>query len=185
MGAHRRTPLRRQKAIQPLLAGSSVVLMLVCAVALAMAVLRDPPAPPPGTPIGAAVARSQGEPNWVDVLAGLDAARSAAFGSGDRAALREVYVGGSPALETEARLIRRYAREGLRVEGLLMDVGDVRLLEARRDRVVLRVRDRVAGGALVDAAGSESELAEDAWSSHRITLRQVAGGWRIAAVTAA
>jgi hypothetical protein len=186
MGAHRRTPLRRQRAIQSLLAGSSVMVMVVCAVALAMAVLHDPPARTPGTPVGAAaVTRSEGEPNWVDVLAGLDAARAAAFGSGDQAALSEVYVGGSPALETETRLIRRYAREGLRVEGLLMDVGDVRLLEARGDRAVLRVRDRVAGGALVDAAGSESELAEDAWSAHRITLRQVAGEWRIAAVTAA
>lgn len=159
--------------------------MLACAGLLAVAMLHGPSPRPSRTPVNAAVATSEPEPNWVDVLAGLDAARAAAFGSGSQEALGEVYVGGSAALDTEARLIRRYAREGLRVEDLLMDVSDVRLVERRGGRVVLRVRDRVAGGAVVDAAGLETQLAGDAWSSHRITLTEVAGEWRIAAVSAA
>jgi len=168
----------------------SLLLVLAGALVLGAAVVARP------DPTGASRSTGPGTPSprsagaeittdWFDVLAGLDASRAEAFRAGDPATLTEVYTGGSDALAADRRLLRRYARRGLRVHGLRMEVVDLRLVGHTPGRATLRVRDRVGAGHVVDAEGRRTRLPADGFSEHRIVLVRTDTGWRIRSVAVA
>ncbi|MPZ97052.1 MAG: hypothetical protein GEU96_19615 [Propionibacteriales bacterium] len=158
----------------------SVALALSSVTGLAYALAERPEGRPSGTAAPAPPRPAPAGEDWVAVLAGLDAARAQAFAHRDEAALHRVYTAGAADLEADRRLLRRYAERGLTVHGLEMEVVDLRLLARHPDRAVLRVRDRVVGGTVVDQTGRTTDLPDDSVSSHRITLVRGVGGWRIA-----
>ncbi|HET7326303.1 MAG TPA: hypothetical protein VFJ14_03375 [Nocardioidaceae bacterium] len=166
----------------------SLLLLLTSAVGLGVALARsassDGARPPRSAAPPSASQRAAREgvhaADWVQVLARLDARRSAAFAAGDAAALGRVYVDGSPALRTDRRLLRRYADRGLHVTGLRLRVAAVRLLAVGETHAVLQVRDRVAAGRVEDDDGNARPLGDDTWSRHRLRLERGGDGWRIA-----
>lgn len=163
----------------------SLVLALASSGALGVALIRSAESPDASA---GAVGRSTADParpairfvDWVEVLHRLDARRSRAFARGEPALLDQVYVARSPELRRDRGLLRRYRERGLRVTGLRMGVGDLRLLERGDGYAVLRVRDRVSGGRVEDRSGGTRRLAGDAWSRHLIRLERARAGWRIA-----
>jgi hypothetical protein len=127
----------------------------------------------------------------VDVLHGWDLARARAYASGDVAGLRSLYVDGSTAGTTDARILRAFLRRGLRVEGMRMQLLAVEVLAHGRNRWRLRVTDRlhgavaVAGSGPVAGSGARTPLPRDEASTRTITLqrRQGVGQWQVARVT--
>jgi hypothetical protein len=148
------------------------------------------PRPAAGTEPPAATATGQWTAgHWATVLAGLDRRRARAYAAGDPALLRAVYVRGSAALRRDQRLLARYARRGLRVDGLRMHVADLRVRTRRPDVVALEVRDRVAAGTVTGHGHRplshplDRPLAADDLDTRLLTLRRVDRGvWLVAAV---
>lgn len=186
MARHVRTAARRSRRLRLLLLSLALSLAGSGALAAALVGVGTPanPRAQPGPTDRTAVDPVQ-LTDWVDVLAGLDTARSRAFRDGDPAALRQVYTAGSTALRADQRLLSRYAEQGLRVEQLRMDVVDLRLLDRTAGRAELRVRDRVRGGRVVDREGRATALPADDISDHSITLVRTPDGWRIGRLEAA
>jgi hypothetical protein len=120
--------------------------------------------------------------HWRTVLARLDRQRARAYAAADPALLRTVYLPGSAALRRDQRLLARYARRGLHVDGLRMHVADLRVRAGRPGLAVLRVRDRVAAGT-VTGQGHRRPLPADDLDTRLLTLRRVDRGvWLMAAV---
>lgn len=118
-----------------------------------------------------------------DVLRSWDDARSAAFASGDVAALRGLYVLGSAAGTADVRTLRAYVARGLRVEGMRMQVLSLDVLSADGGRLRLRVTDRLADGAVAVGTGTGVALPADAASTRVVELvRADDGSWRVASV---
>jgi hypothetical protein len=115
----------------------------------------------------------------VAVLRDWDRRRAGAWASGDVAGLRSLYVARSTAGERDATRLARWLDQGLRVRRLETQVLRVRVLAERRDRLVLAVTDRIARAEVA----SGLRLPGDGPSTWRITLRRVAGAWRVAAVS--
>ncbi len=174
------------------LAAASVVAMLASAGVLASVVHERLSAAESGGALvqsrreGAGVGAGDG---WRAVLATLDRRRAAAYDAADPELLARVYVRGSPALRRDRHLLTRYRERGLRVRGLRMDVSSLRVRRARGDRVVLVVRERLAGGT-VTGPRSHRPLPGDDADRRVLVLRRVDDrgdhrNWRIAAVRAA
>lgn len=202
----RRGPAGRVGTGARLAALASVALMLTSAVALGSAVTdagtvapspaaAAPPEPGRGA-TGQSTAPTRPHPavthtpgaavsaagRWRTVLAGLDHRRARSYAAAEPGPLRSVYVRGSSALRRDRRLLAHYARRGLRVRGLRMHVADLRVRTARPGRVVLLVRDRVAGGVVV-GDGRRRALRHDDLDRRLLTLRRVDRGvWLVAAV---
>lgn len=124
-----------------------------------------------------------GEPA-VPVVTVLDrwaAARSAAWSTGDVTALRGLYTRGSPAGRADVRMLRRYLDRGLRVAGLQTQLFSARVLASRRDRLVVRVVERVTGGVAVDGDRC-AELPRDRPVTRTVSLRRVGDRWRVATI---
>jgi hypothetical protein len=125
-----------------------------------------------------------------DVLRSWDDARSAAFASGDVAALRGLYVPGSAAGTADVRMLRAYLGRGLRVEGMRMQVLSLDVLSRDGGRLRLRVTDRLADGAVAVGAGTGVRLPADAVplpadaASTRVVelVRADDRSWRVASV---
>lgn len=118
-----------------------------------------------------------------DVLRSWDDARSAAFASGDVAALRGLYVPGSAAGTADVRTLRAYLGRGLRVEGMRMQVLSLDVLSRDGGRLRLQVTDRLADGAVAVGAGTGVALPADAASTRVVELvRADDGSWRVASV---
>lgn len=115
------------------------------------------------------------------VLAEWDARRARAWARGDPRALRDLYVTGSGAGAADVRLLRRYARRGLRVTGLQTQVLDLRVTTQRPDRLDLLVTDRLVGGVAV-GSGTEVPLPRDLPSRRRVVLVRVDGEWLVSRV---
>jgi hypothetical protein len=115
------------------------------------------------------------------VLHSWDDARSGAWATGDAAALRRLYVGGSAAGRADVRLLRRYLARGLVVRHLRMQVFAVRVMRRADGILRMRVTDRVAGGVAVTGR-HRLRLPVDRPTTHNIVLRRVAGEWRVASV---
>ncbi len=114
----------------------------------------------------------------VAVLREWDRRRAAAWASGDRAALRSLYVPRSTAGDRDVGRLSRWLDQGLRVRRLETQVLRARVLEERTGVVVLAVTDRIARAV----ASSGWWLPVDAPSSWRITMRRFEGEWRVATV---
>ncbi|MGH3367648.1 MAG: hypothetical protein ACRDOY_10630 [Nocardioidaceae bacterium] len=122
-----------------------------------------------------------GPPSWRRVLAGLDALRAQAYAASEPRLLRRVYTPGSPALRADQRLLRRYQRRGLRVIRLRLQVTDLQVRARRGASLVLRVRDRVSDGVVLGGP-TRRRLPADEFDTRTISMRRVAGEWRVSAV---
>lgn len=116
-----------------------------------------------------------------EVLADWDARRAAAWADGDVAALRGLYVTGSPTGRADAEMLAAYVDRGLRVDGLATQVLALEVLDQAADELTVRVTDRIVGGAVVGAAGRRV-LPRDRPSTRTLALRRVAGEWLMATV---
>lgn len=136
----------------------------------------------PGHDVGQGVGQDVGQDlAAAAVLRSWDTARGRAFASGDVAALRMLYVAGSPAGTSDVRLLRAYLRRGLRVEEMRMQVLGLEVLDERDRRLRVRVTDRLAGAVAVGEDG-RWPLPRDRASTRVVELRRVAGEWRVRSV---
>jgi hypothetical protein len=114
-----------------------------------------------------------------DVLHAWDERRADAWAAGDVAGLRSLYTTGSVAGRRDTAMLRAWSLRGLRVNGLRMQLLRVDVRAHTPTRLVLDVTDRVAGGVAVPGPVA---LPRDAATRHVVTLRRVAGEWRVSAV---
>lgn len=136
----------------------------------------DPPGGYPGCmlPLILAVALPP-----VDLLHAWDDRRAAAWAAADPAALAGLYTPGSTAGERDVAMLRAWSARGLRVEGLHLQLLAVDVHRRTPERLVLGVTDRLVG-AVAEPGGVP--LPRDHASSHVVTMRCVAGEWRVSSV---
>ena len=118
--------------------------------------------------------------HWAARLAELDRVRERAFAAADPSLLDQVYVEGSPASESDARLIGAYRRRDGRVVGAELRVLSCRVLRVGSDRVRLEVVDQLAPARVEWGDGTSTDLPRDRPSRREIALVRTARGWRIA-----
>lgn len=137
--------------------------------------------PPRDAPASAPATRSPAAPTPAPdaVLAAWDERRAAAWARGDAEALADLYAPGSRSGAADVRLLRAYARRGLRVEGLTTQVLGLRVVERSPRRLVLVVTDRVVGGSAVGGAAPVALPADQA-STRRVVLERQRGRWVVA-----
>ena len=170
---------------------AALALTVALAGALWWAGSREPSAgPPPSVPspsafaAGALVATAPTRSvPAVDVLHRWDLARARAYAAGDVAGLRALYVSGSSAGTTDARLLRSYETRGLRVQGMRMQLLAVQVLAHSPHRWRLRVTDRLTGAVAV-GGGVRQPLPRDRASTRVVTLRRTSrrAPWQVASV---
>jgi len=119
----------------------------------------------------------------MDVLRDWDVRRARAWARGDVEGLGALYVAGSRAGVRDRAMLRRWLARGLRVEDLQTQLLEARVTSGSDKRIELVVTDRLVGGVAV-AGRWRAVLPRDEASTHRITMRRVAGWWRVAAVRA-
>lgn len=113
-----------------------------------------------------------------DVLRAWDAARAAAWTSGDPAALARLYTPGSVAGRRDVAMLRAWLDRRVVVSSLTTQVLRLQVLVDEPSRLVLVVTDRVA---VVQAA---SRLPQDRPTTRRLELVRPAGDrWRVASVS--
>lgn len=115
----------------------------------------------------------------VAVLHGWDEQRADAWATGDAPVLRALYTPGSAAGRRDVAMLRAWTARGLRVDGLRTQLLDVDVRRRTPERLVLDVTDRLTGGT-AEPAGLA--LPRDRASRHVVTMRVVAGEWRVSAV---
>ena len=118
-------------------------------------------------------------PAPADVLHAWDERRAAAWEHGDAAGLRSLYTDGSVAGRRDVAMLRAWSGRGLRVGGLRTQLLRVDARARTPYRLVLGVTDRVAGGVAVPGRVA---LPRDRPTRHVVTLRRVAGEWRVSSV---
>lgn len=119
---------------------------------------------------------------WAVRLTELDHVRERAFASADPALLDRIYVEGSPARRSDARLIEAYRRRGGRVVDAELRVLSCRVLRKGSNRVRLEVVDQLAPARVEWGDGTSTDLPRDRPSRRHVTLeRDDDGRWRIAA----
>jgi hypothetical protein len=127
-------------------------------------------------PAAPAAASQRPVPDPAGVLAGWDERRADAWARADAGALADLYAPGSRSGAADVRLLRAYARRGLRVEGLTTQVLALRVVERSPRRLVLVVTDRVVGGSAVGGAAPVA-LPADRASTRRVELVRRRGSW--------
>lgn len=121
--------------------------------------------------------------SWADILAGLDAARAAAFAAGDTAGLTRVYAAGSASMERDAAALAELNARGLRAVGLTLQIEQVDLVSASVDGTLLRVVDRLPPYQLVDSTGAAVESPPGRESTTwLLTLTPGPDGWLISEI---
>ena len=137
--------------------------------------------PPPATP---APATAPVADRWLDVVQALAARRAAAFAAADEHELRDLYVAGSAALATDVTTLRMLRREGLRPRDFVITTTAVRQAAGSASSVVLRVTDAISAYELVDSRGRVlRRVAARPPQDWTLSLRRIAGQWRIATVS--
>jgi hypothetical protein len=175
-------------AVPPLRALLAVaVVVVVVAVGLVVTGLaRSAPGekgsgPPPSPRIGHTVSVTEAVASLA-VLRDWDRARSAAWASGDVAALRRIYLRGSSAGRRDVAMLSRWVERGLRVRRLTMQVLSVDLRSRTQHRIVLDVTDRLAGAVAVPIGGGRRvPLPRDGLTTRRLDFRLTSAGWLLAA----
>jgi hypothetical protein len=120
---------------------------------------------------------------WSRVLRRLDERRNRGFAHADPRLLHQIYVPGSGLLARDARVIEAYAHRDLRIVGLRMTILALHVVRQSTSTAILSVVDRISHARAVDGAGRSRELPHDRPTAHRVTLRHLSGGWRIAAIS--
>ena len=159
-------------------------LLALASLVTAAAVLVGVSARKPGAPRPALVSTGLAPRDGVDpmaVLHGWDVRRARAWATGDRQALRELYVPGSTAGRRDVAMLAAWHERGLRVQGMRMQLLAAQVRAGSTDRLVVAVTDRLAGGVAVGPA-TRLPLPRDAASTRTVVLRRVAGEWRVAEV---
>jgi len=123
------------------------------------------------------------DPDWVAILGRLDQRRERAYALRDPHRLRSVYVGGSAVLRHDLEMLAAYRERGVRLTGVRLRVLDARLTGRDGPYVRLRVVDRLDRPTAHTKQGSV-EMPRDQATARVIVLRDLADGWRIAAVRA-
>lgn len=150
----------------------------------------NPPERAPVVREGAATDRLTSSPDpaararrGLRLLSVWDARRSEAFAGRDRAALAELYTPGAGLLAQDLALLRAYDRRGLRVVDLTTQVREVVVLASGRNRVRLRVSERLAGVRFRTADDRYRRVPGSAYATRVLTLQRGGPGWRISSVT--
>ena len=125
------------------------------------------------TPVGA---RSAAEA--LSVLRSWDGRRARAWAAGEVAGLAPLYAAGSTSGRHDRAMLAAYARRGLRVTGLRMQVLEVEVRRWSPDRLALLVTDRLVGGVAV-GPGVRAVLPTDGPSTRLVSFVRVAGEWRV------
>jgi hypothetical protein len=123
------------------------------------------------------------DPHWVAVLGQLDRRRELAYALGEPRRLRSVYVADSAVLRHDVAMLRAYRERGVSLSGVRLRVLDADLMGRNGPYVRLRVVDRLQRPTAHTRHGS-IRLPRDAPTDRVIVLRDLADGWRIAAVRA-
>jgi hypothetical protein len=129
--------------------------------------------------VAAAPARSDVEA--AQLLHDWDVRRAQAWSSGDAAALGDLYTPRSPTGRADRSMLRSWSGRGLHVQGMRMQLIAVRVRTWSDQRVVLVVTDRLSAAVAV-GPGVRVPLPRDSASTRIVTLRRVAGEWRMASV---
>ncbi|MBM0126364.1 hypothetical protein [Pimelobacter simplex] len=176
------------------LLGTAAVVLTVVAVVAGLLLRVGAPSPSGTTPAGprAVVAPAAGRVGVARAVASLavlrdwDRSRARAWAEGDVAALRELYVRGSPAGERDVAMLRAWLRRGLRVEGMAMQVLAVELRRRTDRRIVLVVTDRLSGAVGVrPGSGERAALPRDGPSTRRLVFARADEAWLLASAQAA
>ena len=121
-------------------------------------------------------------PSQLAVLREWDRRRARAYAAGSPSMLRDLYVQGSTAGASDVRLLRDYRARGFRVVGMRMQVLSAAVLEESRDRVRVRVTDRLHDAVAV-GNGRRITLPRDQATERVVTLtRGRDGRWVVVAV---
>ena len=156
-----------------------VLLVFACAVlGVGVVALSERQDPSPEEAVPAAGPVTDGA---VAVLRDWDRRRAEAWAAGDVAELRSLYTRRSVAGARDAARLTRWLDRGLRVRRMQTQVLRARVIEERRGVLVLSVTDRIARAVAVGSRAS-IRLPDDSPSTWRITMRRVAGEWRVASV---
>ena len=134
--------------------------------------------------------------DWPGVLTELDAARGAAYASGDVAALTAVWAPSSPGLRADTEILRALADQDQGVRGLRHTLRSVDVVSAGHvgpadppvgsgETVRLKVVDVLAGHQVLDRDGVVVRTVPARSSaSWELLMRSTQAGWRIETVTA-
>ncbi|WP_148575027.1 hypothetical protein [Nocardioides caldifontis] len=163
-------------ALRPVL-GWGALTVLAVLVSLAVVRLLEPGAGP-GHAAEPTARPPAPEQVAVALLREWDERRAAAYARGDVPALRALYADGSGAGSRDVRLLEAYVDRGLVVEGLHQQLLEVEIVDTAPHRLTLRVRDRLAGGTAVSAAGRVA-LPRDRPSTSDVVLVRQAGQWQV------
>ncbi len=112
------------------------------------------------------------------LLRDWDQRRSRAWTEGDAEELAGLYTPGSRSGRHDRAMLAAYTAKGLRVTGLQMQVLDASLRSWTPGRITLEVTDRATGAHALGHRG-RIPLPRDRPSTRVISLRRVAGAWRV------
>ena len=139
--------------------------------------VRAPPGITPGSPVPFG-------PDWVRLLDGLDASRSAAFQRADVAGLAAVYVPASDGMRSDAALVEQLAVAGRTAHGVRHTVRSVDVLAATDRGARLEVVDVLAPYEVRDGTGEVvSRAPARGEATYVVELTRTAEGWRLLSVT--
>lgn len=119
---------------------------------------------------------------WASRLAALDSVRGRAFAAAEPELLGDVYLAGSPAMASDASIIKAYARRDARVTGAELRILSCVVMSSSRDRVRLDVVDVVGRAEVQWSDGTSTALPRDEPSERIVTLQRTPDGWRIASL---
>jgi hypothetical protein len=182
------TPWRRRIVIS-----AAAVLALVGAMGVgvslahtghgAAALTGGPPGPAPTSRPVATQPVTPRPVSWFAVVARLEAMRVAAFERADPAQLAAVYAPGAPAYQIDLATVRSLLSRGLHAAGFSATVEQVGVEASTATTERLRVVDRLSSYTLVDAGGRVAGRgAARPATAFTMTLVDVAGAWRVAAI---
>lgn len=175
------------------LLGTAAVVLTVVAVVAGLVLRVSSPSPSGTTAEGprAVVAPAAGRVGVAAAVGSLavlrdwDRSRARAWAEGDVAALRALYVRGSPVGERDVEMLRAWLRRGLRVEGMAMQVLAVELRRRTDRRIVLVVTDRLSGAVGVrPRSGEQVALPRDGPSTRRLVFVRSGDAWLLSSASA-
>jgi serine/threonine protein kinase len=121
--------------------------------------------------------------HWGAVIERLDALRAKAFDEADPAPLAEVYAPGAGAYATDVATVRSLASRGVRAQGFAATVVSATPAVVTATTATVQVVDQLSGYRLVSATGDVvGQGAPRPPTEFTMQLRNIDGGWRVAAI---
>lgn len=120
------------------------------------------------------------EPDLVALVTGLAQARARALAAGSVTALGQVDVPGSPAMSADVAVVQRLTAAGLSLRGLVVTVGEVRLLQAGTPAMRVGAEVTASAHRQVDRQGRlVAAVAAAPPLQIELTLQRTPAGWRV------